>query len=145
MPAPPPESDPAIMTIRAIEVILFAFEPLPGAKFSMCTIERFGGQIRTKRSRRRLNGLAYVVDDALDERGIITFGHDPDQRLGTRLADDQATPALELRLGRGNPFAYTVRFKRCSFAEPDVPQQLRQRLELPKQLACRRIGLDQCS
>src|SRR3569623_477525 len=93
MPAPPPESEPAMMRIRAVGVTLPAFDPLPGAKFSMCTMSRLARQIPRNRSCRRLNGLADVVYQPLDERRIVDFGHDADQRLGARLADYQpATP-----------------------------------------------------
>ena len=40
IPAPPPESDPAMMRTRAVDVIEPAFGPLLGAKFSMCTTRR---------------------------------------------------------------------------------------------------------
>src|SRR5689334_14075030 len=93
---------------RAVAVIESAFVPLPGAKFSMCTIKSFGGQIRTKRSRRGLNRLANVVDDALDQLGIVAFGHHPDQRLGPRFADDEAALAFELGLSRCDALADAV-------------------------------------
>ena len=54
------------------------------------------------RSRRRLHRLADVVDQPLDQRRVVAFGHDPDQRLGARLADDQPAVALELGLGGGD-------------------------------------------
>src|SRR5689334_2636309 len=115
---------------RAVAVIGSAFVPLPGAKFSMCTALSFGGQIRTKRSRRGLNRLADVVDDALDECWIVALGHDPDQGLGARFADDEPALAFELRLGGGDPSPHAVGFERFGRAvEADVLEQLRQRLE----------------
>src|SRR3954468_22960435 len=99
MPAPPPESEPAIIRMRAVEVIESTFVPLPGAKFSMCTTMAFDRQIPRKCSRRRLHGLANVVDHPLDQRRIIAFGHHPDQRLGARFADDETPLPFEFGFG----------------------------------------------
>ena len=71
-----------MIRIRAVGVTLLAFDPLLGAKFSMCTKWYLHSQLRIKRSRRGLDGLADVVHDPLHERRIVPFGHDPDQRLG---------------------------------------------------------------
>src|SRR5881392_2453910 len=119
------------MRIRAGFVTESAFDPFPGAKFSMRTIESFGRQLRTKRSRGRLNSLADVVDHALDEGRIIAFGHHADQWLGARFADHETSPALELGLRRRNALAHAVRLQRLGTAvEAHVLQQLRQGLEL---------------
>src|SRR5256885_7776754 len=104
------------MRIRAGFVTESAFDPLPGAKFSMRTIMSFERQLPTKRSRGRLDRLADVVDDALDERRIVALGHHTDQRLGARFADDEATLALELDLGGGDSLADAVRFDRRAAA-----------------------------
>ena len=91
--------EPAMMRTRAGFVMKAAFDPLLGAKFSMCTETVFGGQIPRKRSRRRLNRLADVVDNALDERRIVALCHDPDQRLRARFAYDEAAPSLQFGFG----------------------------------------------
>src|SRR5437868_9265669 len=96
---------------RAVAVIEPAFVPLPGAKFSMCTAESFGGQIRTKRSRGRLNRLANVVDDAFDERRIVTLRHDPDQRLGAGFADDETALPFEFGFRGGDTLTDAVGFE----------------------------------
>src|SRR4051794_3125952 len=112
MPAPPPESDPAMMRIRAVDVTLLAFDPRFAAKFSMCTRSSLGRQIPRNGSRGRLDRLANVVDQAPNHFGILAFGHDPDQRLGTRLADEEAAPPFELGLGCSNAFPHTIGFER---------------------------------
>src|SRR3982750_1700003 len=105
MPAPPPESDPAIMRIRAVDVTLLAFDPRFAAKFSMCTRSSLGRQIPRNGSRGRLDRLANVVDDTLDDGHVLAFRHHPDDRLRTRLADEEAALPFELGLGCGNAFS----------------------------------------
>src|SRR6185312_17450889 len=125
MPAPPPESEPAMIRIRAVDVILRVFDPLPGAKLSMCTASSLGRQIQRKRSRGGPNGLANVVDQPLDQGRVVAFGHYPDQRLGPRLANDKASPAFELTLGSGDALAHTIRLQRLARpAEAHVLEQL---------------------
>ena len=110
----------------------------------MCTGTVVWPQLRRKCSRGALNGLANVVDQTLDQRRVVALGHHPDQRLGARLADDQAPAALELGFGGGDALAHAVGFERLGAAvEADVLEQLRQRLELAQQLARRRFRLDQ--
>src|SRR5690242_15912424 len=146
MPAPPPESEPAMMRIRAVGVTLRAFDPFCGAKLSMCTRSSLERQIPRIRSRGRLYGLANFVDEALDQSRILAFGHDPDERLGARLADHETAPALQLRFRGGNPLAHAVRLERlCAAIETDVLEELRERLELAEQLACRSLAVDECS
>src|SRR5256885_1369091 len=131
------------MRIRAGFVTESAFDPLPGAKFSMRTIMSFERQLPTKRSRGRLNRLANVVDDAPHERRIVTLGHHPDQGFGARFADDETSAALELGLGGGDSLTNAVRFERGTAIEAHVLEQLRQRLELTQQLARRRAPFNQ--
>src|SRR3954469_17507529 len=95
MPAPPPESDPAMMRIRAVDVTLLAFDPRFAAKFSMCTRSSLGRQIPRNGSRRRLDRLADAIDHALDHGHVLAFGHHPDNGLGARLADDEASLPFE--------------------------------------------------
>src|SRR4051794_28259803 len=90
----------------------FVTEPvllsLPGAKLSMCTISSLVRQIPRKGSRRGLNGLANVVDDALHHCGIVSLRHHPNQGFGAGFADDEAAPALQLGFGGGDAPANAV-------------------------------------
>src|SRR4051794_9255832 len=124
------------MRIRAGFVTESAFDPLPGAKFSMRTTKSFGRQLRTKRSRGRLDGLANVVDQALNERRVVAFRHHADQWLGARFADYQSSPALELGFGCSDAFLDAVCLQRLRAAiETHVLEKLRERLELAQELA----------
>src|SRR6059058_5538993 len=105
------------MRIRAGFVTESAFDPLSGAKFSMRTIMSFERQLPTKRSRGRLNRLANVVDDALHECRIVSLGHHPDEGLGARFANDEASPALELGFSGCDSLADAVRFERGAAVE----------------------------
>src|ERR1041385_4665527 len=116
------------MRIRAGSVIESALDPLLGAKLSMCTGKWCGGQIPTKGSRRRLHGLANIVDHTLDEGHVLPLGHHPNQRLGARLPDDEPSPALELRLRRRDALANAVHLQRSTAVEADVLEELRKRL-----------------
>src|SRR3954453_4759383 len=98
--------------MRAGFVTESTFDPLPGVKFSMRTIMSCDRQLPTKCSRRRLHGLANVVDHALDEGRIVAFGHHPDQRLGARFADHEAPAALQFRLGGGDALSHSVGLER---------------------------------
>ena len=84
-----------MIRIRAVDVILRVFDPPPGAKLSMCTVQSCERQIPRKGSRRRPDRLANVIDDALDERRIISLGHDADQRLGPRGSHQDAAGLAE--------------------------------------------------
>src|SRR4051812_27655641 len=118
------------MRIRAVDVIPRVFDPLPGAKLSMCTGSSLGPQIPTKGSRGGPNGLANVVDYPFHQCRVVAFGHHPDQRLGARLADDEAAPTGELGLGGGDALAHAIGLERLGSAvEADVLQQLWKRLE----------------
>src|SRR6266851_6563837 len=117
IPAPPPESEPATIRTRP-------FMPPP----SRCG------------PRDRLDDL---VDDAAHELRIVAFGHDADQRLGARLAHQDAAARAELRFGGGDRLHDGVRGQRCvGIADADVLQQLRHRLEGPESLARGLPGLD---
>src|SRR5205823_9727138 len=127
----PPESEPAMMRIRAGFVTESAFDPLLAAKFSMRTIKSFGRQLRTKRSRGRLNGLANVIHDALHEGRVVAFSHHADQWLRARFADHQPPTTLELGLGRCDTFLHAVGLQRLrASVEAHVLEKLRERLEL---------------
>src|SRR5712675_507726 len=117
MPAPPPESEPATIKTRP-------FMPPP----SRC------------RPRDRLDDL---VDDAAHELRIVAFGHDADQRLGARLAHQDAAGRAEPHLGGGDRLGDGAVGERCvGIADADVLQQLRHRLEGAESLARRLAGLD---
>src|SRR5437773_4807075 len=106
-----------MMSMRAGFVTESTFDPLPGVKFSMRTIMSCDRQLPRKCSRGRLDGLANVVDHTLDERGIVALGHHPDQRLGARFADHEASAALQLGLGGGDSFADAVCIQRRAAVE----------------------------
>src|SRR4051794_30394186 len=137
MPAPPPESEPAMMRIRAVDVTLLAFDPLFAAKFSMCTATSLGPQLPRKSSRSGgLHSLANIVDEALDQLRIVAFGHDPDKRLGAGFANDEPPAPLELGFGGGDALPDAVGLERLGTAvEAHILQQLRKRLELAQKLA----------
>src|SRR5438270_8470103 len=133
------------MRMRAGFVTESAFDPLLAAKFSMRTIQSFGRQLRTKRSRGRLDRLANVIDQALHEGRVIAFSHHADQWLSTRFADDKTPTALELGFGRGDAFLDAVGLQRLRApVEPDVLEKLRKRFELAQEFARRRSPFDQC-
>src|SRR5205823_10320774 len=98
-----PESEPATIRIRAVDVIPGVFDPLPDAKLSMCTGKSCRRQMRTKGSRGGPHGLADVVHEPLDELGVVAFRHHSDQGLGARLADDESAAPLELGFRGGDP------------------------------------------
>src|SRR4051794_23862114 len=114
-----------MIRMRAVVDIESVFGRPLEAKFSMCTTTSFRRQLPIKCSRGRLDGLANVVDDALDERGIVPFRHHPDQRLGPRLADEQPPPALQFGFGSSDALADAVRLQRLAAAiEAHVLEQL---------------------
>src|SRR5690348_5605168 len=122
------------MRIRAGFVTESAFEPLFGAKFSIRTILSLRRQLPKKRSRGGLNGLANVVNDPFDHGGVLPLGHDADQRLSARFADQQPALALQLSLGGRDTFPDAVGLQRLAAAiEADILQQLRKRLELAQE------------
>jgi len=45
---------------------------------------------------RGAHGVAHPINNLLDLRGIVAFGHHPDHRFGARWANDQATIAFQL-------------------------------------------------
>src|SRR5689334_11408804 len=116
------------MRIRAGFVTESTFELFFGAKFSIRTISSLRRQLPRKGSRGCLNGLANAIDEPLDHGGIFTFGHDADQGLGARLADEQPPLPFELGLGSGDALPDAVGLERLGPAvEADVLEQLRQR------------------
>src|SRR6185369_127982 len=115
-----------MIRMRAVEVIEATFVPLPGAKFSMCTTLACDRQIPRKCSRGRLDRLADVVHDTLDQRRVVALGHHPDQRLGARFAYHEAALALKLGLSRGDALPYAIGLERLDTAvEAHVLEQLR--------------------
>ena len=114
MPAPPPESDPAITRMRAGLAFIAALRAPCGSEIIHAHGTWFRVQLRTKGSRRALHSLANVVDQAFDQLWIVAFGHDADQRLGARLADDEPAATLQFGLGCGDPPEDAVGLQRRS-------------------------------
>src|SRR5258708_35249599 len=124
-----------MIKIRAVGVTLRAFDPLAGAKLSMCTALSLGRKIPRKGSHRGLNRLANVIHQALDQRRVVALGHHADQGLGSRLADDEPAAPLELGFGGCDALPDAVVLERLGAAvEADVLQHLWPRLKLAPQL-----------
>src|SRR5512139_2326383 len=136
MPAPPPESEPAMTRTRAGFAVIAALRAPYGAKLSMRTVFLFEAQLRTKGSRRALYRLADVVDQPLYELRVVAFGHHSDQWLRAGLADDEAAPPFQFCLCGGDPLLNAVGLERSlATVEPDVLQQLRYWIEQVQHLA----------
>ena len=82
MPAPPPESDPAMMRMR-------------GSSWS--SLQRLAANAHAAATASQMSSTSRST-----MRRVVALGHDPDQRLGARLADHQPAVALKLGLGRGD-------------------------------------------
>src|SRR5438270_2319004 len=78
MPAPPPESDPAMISTRPFIAAARASLGCPHRR-----IYRFGA-VRGGQDRG-----ADLVDDARQQRLVLALGHHPDHRLGPGIADHQ--------------------------------------------------------
>src|SRR5688572_8338208 len=138
MPAPPPESEPAMTSTRGIVAFKATFREACGANLSMRTTIRFRAQMRTKGSRRLSHGLANIVDQTLHQRRVVAFGHHANERLRAGFADDEAAAAFELRLCSGDPVLHRVGLeRRLAAVEADVLEQLRHRIEEVEHLARR--------
>src|SRR5262249_26457787 len=91
IPAPPPESQPAIISTRP---------------FIAARTPSFGGLHRRldlfRRLRRGENRGADVVDNAGQEAFVLALRHDADYRFGAGIADHEPALFAEPRLGRGN-------------------------------------------
>src|SRR5690348_1563250 len=130
---------------RAVLANESVLDPLGGTRFSMRTESSFHRQLPRNRSRGGPHSLADVVDDALDERWVVAFGHHADQRLCPRLANDQAAAPLQLGLGGGNALPDAVRLQRLrATVETHVLEQLRKRFELAEQLARGHRPFNEC-
>src|SRR5512132_4326181 len=110
IPAPPPESDPAMIRTR------------PGRR-------------TTASGRGGTNDAADVVDDRADQRLVFALGHHPDHRLGTGLTDQQPTAVPQPPMAIVDGLLHALLLERLAAVEPDVAQHLRQRLEHPADLA----------
>src|SRR6187431_1232762 len=108
MPAPPPESDPAMIRTRGTVAFKATFRDDREANRSMRTTLWCRGELRTKGSRRALNGLTNVVDETLHELRIVAFGHDANERLRAGLADDQASAPFQFRLRSSDALLHAV-------------------------------------
>src|SRR5512132_1483555 len=109
IPAPPPESDPAMIRTR------------PGRR----TASRRGGT----------NDAADVVDDRAYQRLVFALRHHPDDRLGPGLADQQPTTVPQPPMAIVDGLLHALLFERLAAVAADVAQHLRQRLEHPADLA----------
>src|SRR5512132_2386589 len=109
IPAPPPESDPAMIRTR----------PRGG----------------TASGRGGTNDAADVVDDRADQQLVLALGHHPDHRLGPGLADQQPTAVPQPPMAIVDGLLHAFLLERLAAVEPDVAQHLRQRLEHPADLA----------
>src|SRR5690606_409646 len=119
IPAPPPESDPAMINTRPC---------IPLSRFP--SADR-GGYL--------FNDL---IDDLADEGVIYPLAHDADQRLGSRFPDQQpAFRAKALLTLRDHPL-HLLRQQRIGAFEADVFQDLRERIEIVADLADRPSLLD---
>src|SRR5439155_22182199 len=120
MPAPPPESEPAMISTRP-------FITIPGASFSR-PHPRFDvlGSLRNSENRG-----ADLVDDAGKQRLVLALRHDADHRLRPRIADHQPPLRAEPPLGGGNGALDARRFERAAVAEAHIAEELRHRLEHP--------------
>src|SRR5215217_4299903 len=148
MPAPPPESEPAMTRMRG------------GIIASPSRLREGSGEGRSRSSQagtcpppappasgrgvsRRLHRVADAVHHLLDQSLVLAFGHHPDQRLGPRFADDQPPRPLEPRLPVGDRRLDARRLERRAAAEADVLQELGQGVELVQHLARRLAALDE--
>src|SRR4051812_46247705 len=117
MPAPPPESEPAMMRTRPFTRGLSwrGSHPYPNAppsrgRGTLC-LETAppGSGAGGARDRRR-----HVVDDLADELLVLAFRHHADQRLGARFAHQQPPGLAEPRLAVGDRGAHGTGFERCA-------------------------------
>src|SRR6266576_4940696 len=131
MPAPPPESEPAMISTRPFIRILWASLSRPHRRFD------FLGSLRHSEYRG-----ADLVADAGQQRLVLALRHDPDHRLGPRIADYQPSLRAEPRFGGGNRALDAGGFERPSMAEANIAQQLRHRLKHPAHLTGLPPGFD---
>src|SRR5512147_2638609 len=109
IPAPPPESEPAMIRTR------------PHRR----PASRRGGT----------NDAADVVDDRADQRLVFALGHHPDHRLGPGLADQQPTTVPQPPMAIVDGLLHALLLEGLAAIEADVAQHLQQRLEHPADLA----------
>src|SRR5438034_4886457 len=124
MPAPPPESEPAMISTRPFITVSGASFSRPHRRFDVL------GSLRNRENRG-----ADLVDDADQQCLILALRHDPDHRLGAGVADHQPSFRAEPRLGGGDRALDAGGFERPSVAEAHIAQELRHRLEHPAHFA----------
>src|SRR5204863_435111 len=135
MPAPPPESEPAMINTRPF---------IPGPSQQAPALfrgphRRFDlfGALRDGEDRR-----ADVVDDAGQQAFVFALRHDADDGLGPGIADYEPALFAEPRLGGGNRPLDPRCFERSSMTETHIAQKLRHRLEDAADFARMLAGLD---
>src|SRR3954449_4867264 len=109
MPAPPPESEPAMISTRPFIRILWASFSRPHRRFDVL------GSLRNSENRG-----ADFVDDAGQQRLVLALRHDPDNRLGAGIEDHQPSLRAEPRLGGGDRALDAGGFQRPSVAEAHI-------------------------
>src|SRR5437762_7949315 len=111
MPAPPPESEPATINTRP---------------FIATTRTSFGGPHRRfdvlSALRRSEDRCADVVNDAGQQFFVPALRHDPDDRLGPRIADHQPPLRTEPRFCGGDRPLDAGRFEGPAVAETHIAQ-----------------------
>src|SRR4029077_10095824 len=118
MPAPPPESEPAMISTRPFIAAARALFGGPHRRFDLL------GALRRGQDR-----AADLVDDAGQQGFILALRHDPDHRLGAGIADHQPALCSEAAFGGGDRPLDARRLERPSIAKTHIAQQLRHRLE----------------
>src|SRR5690348_3434552 len=89
MPAPPPESEPATISTRPF-IPSSSRGPVHPNDLPLALFGRLGRNFRLiHAARSRQDLIADRADDIGQQVFILTLGHDPYHRLGSRFADDQ--------------------------------------------------------
>src|SRR5215472_16521129 len=124
MPAPPPESEPAMISTRP-------FIAARGASL--------GGPHRRldlfRSLRRGEDCTADVVDNAGQQTLVLALRHDADDRLGAGIANHEPALLAEPCLAGGDRPLDPRRLERSALPEAHIAQQLRHWLEDPAHLA----------
>src|SRR5689334_13075890 len=122
MPAPPPESEPAMISTRPL--IGGPAKARTGTFAGRAVRSLFGGlgrhfgAVAAARGRHDLG--ADRVDDAGKHIFVLALRHDPDHRLGPRLADHQPSRRTEAGLALGDRLPHAARFERLPLAEAHI-------------------------
>src|SRR5271154_4792339 len=96
MPAPPPESEPAMVKSRAVRAIIATSGPATIAEIYWGVLS---GSSRFWLSGYFLDRVGDVAHHGANDFLVLALRHHPDQRLGARLAHQH--PAILAKLGAG--------------------------------------------